>query len=377
MFQLKWMLRAAGVVVCGAVVFASGGDGGTHITLRIPNEIVPAGGMVQMKVLTTEVTPISGGRPGSAFDGSFFEAAAGFGMFNPSGDTAGAAVITGTHVQISYASTVMLAANYPILTMVLLVRPDVAVGSQTLFTMDPGSIWNYSTAGVAITAKPITPATVAIGGTVSITDVIAGEGIVPAGTVIRVRGIGFDSRTQLHVNDSSVKAFSVVSPHEIRYTLPQATNVTGLKIMVANPDNSATYFAYLRGITSQVSARTLLATVEPIFALNARPIATLGPFGPLAANQYAALALQNPSVDEAAEDAVVHISLHAGDGTMIHQSSLTLASRHRLVLELSELLDGVAPTPDSYVVVRTSAPIDVFSLVCDEGSWTVAPSLPR
>jgi hypothetical protein len=376
MSQLKWTLRVAVVVVLGATMFASGGDGGTHITLRIPNEMSPAGGMVQMKVLTTEVTPISGGRPGFSFDASLFDAAAGFGMFNPGGgDTAGAAVITDNHVQISYASTVTLDASYPILTMALSVRPDVPAGWQTLFSMDPDSIWNFSTTGTPITAKPITPATVAVGGTISITDVIAGEGVMPAGTVISVRGIGFDGRTQLHVNDTSVKPFNVVSPNELRYTLPQATNVTGLKIIVANPDNSDTYYAYLRGIPAAVSARTLLATVEPIFALNARQVARLGPFGPLGASQYAALALQNPRVD--GTDAVVSISLRAGDGTTIHQSTLTLASRHRLALELSELLDGFAPAAGDYVIVTASAPIDVFGLVCDEGAWTVAPSLPR
>jgi len=272
---------------------------------------------------------------------------------------------------------VTLAANYPILTMALSVRPDLPAGWQTLFSMNAGSIWNYSATGTAITAKPIAPATVTVGGTVSITDVVAGEGVMPAGTVISVRGIGFDGRTQLHVNDSSVKGFTVVSPNELRYTLPQAMNVTGLKIMVANPDNSDTYFAYLRGINAAVSARTLLSTVEPIFALNGRRTATLGPFGQLGANQYAAIALQNPAIDAGAADAVVSISLRAGDGTMIHESTLSLASRRRLALELSELLDGVAPAAGDYVVVTASTAIDVFSLVCDEGTWTVAPALPR
>src|SRR6478736_1181589 len=41
------------------------------LSMRIPNEAAPPGAMVQMKLMTTEVTPISGGRPGFAFDMAF------------------------------------------------------------------------------------------------------------------------------------------------------------------------------------------------------------------------------------------------------------------------------------------------------------------
>jgi hypothetical protein len=48
---------------------------------------------VQMKLRTTEVSPISGGRPNFMFDASVFESAVGFSVFNPNGEAAGAVTI--------------------------------------------------------------------------------------------------------------------------------------------------------------------------------------------------------------------------------------------------------------------------------------------
>ena len=169
---------------------------------------MPAGGLVQMKVLTTEVTPISGGRPGFAWMRSF--AAAGFGMF-ATGDLAGAAVVDGQHVAMSYATNGALTANYPLLTVAMWIRPDVPAGTKTLFNFDPGSIWNVTASG-PVSAKPIAPATITVAGTASITDVVPGEGVWPAGTVVSVRGIGFSSRSQTRVNDAGDQGHSHRQP---------------------------------------------------------------------------------------------------------------------------------------------------------------------
>ena len=128
----------------------------------------------------------------------------------------------------------------------------------------------------------------------------------------------------------------------------------------------------MRGITSTVSSRALLAATEPIFSVTPRAVATLGPFPSSNESQYAALALQNPTPG----DVTVGIALYDAGGALVYQSARTLESQHRLAMELSELLDGVTPPPGSSVVVSASAPIDAIGLLCDEGSWTVSPSLP-
>ena len=380
MSATKGMLASVTAIALGVSVFAqSGGSGtsshggsddGSGLSLRIKDETAPPGGMVQMKVLTTEVTPISGGRPGFSLDSAMFAEAGGFAMF-ATGELAGAAVIDGTHVALSYTTNGALTADYPLLTVALRLRPDVAVGRQTIFTFDPRSIWSgWPTVPVQASRAPT--ATVTVGGTVSITDVVPGEGVWPAGTVVSVRGVGFGSSTRLRVNDVATRSIRVVSSNEMQFTLAQATQMRGVQLKAQNPENADIYYAYMRGITSTLSSRTLLAATEPIFTVTPRAVATLGPIPSLNANQYATIALQNPNVD----DVAIAIALYDAGGVLVHQSARTLHGWNRLAMEVSELLDGVAPPAGSSVIVSASAPIDVIGLLCDEGSWTVSPSLP-
>ena len=79
---------------------AAGGEGSDDLTFRFRDETAPAGGTVQMKLEDTDGTPISGGRPRFAFAPAFFDAVAGIGMFAPTGELAGAAVIDGNQVAV-------------------------------------------------------------------------------------------------------------------------------------------------------------------------------------------------------------------------------------------------------------------------------------
>jgi hypothetical protein len=375
--MMRWVMRAVAVVAIGTTLSASGGkiNGGaataSGLTMRIPDESAPAGALVQMKVLTTEVTPISGGRPGFAYDMAVFGGAAGFGIMAPNGEAAGAAIINGSAVQIVYSGTSLLTANYPILTVVLSVRPDAIAGSKTQFGFDPTSVWEFDQSG-PVTAR-ISPATVTVAaaGATSISDVVPGEGVWPAGTVVSVRGTGFDAKTSLKVNDTPIGGVRAVSPTEMQFVLLQPTEIRGLRI-TASGKNAVTYYAYMRGLTSHVSARTLLATVEPIFSTAQRTVATIAPALPMSGSQYEAVALQNPNLT----DVTVGLSLHAADGTVLYETSRTLSARERLALEASELLDGVAPPPGATIVVSASRPIDAFSLLCDEATGSVIPALP-
>ena len=368
-----------GVTAIGAVVAATlcaaakGTDPAAApgvLSMRIPNEGAPAGAMVQMKVMTTEVTPISGGRPGFAFDMAFFDGAAGFAVAAPNGEAAGAAIVDGAHVQVIYRGTSRFTADYPVMTVVLPIRADVPRGTRTRFTLDPSSTWDFGSAGP--TTAVVSPGTVRVEGTTSIADVIPGEGVWPAGTVVRVLGTGFDARTSLKVHDTVMAAHRVVSPTEMQFVLAQPTEIRGLRIVASGATNSVTYSAYLRGITSHVSARALLATTEPIFSVAQRARATLAPALPMSGSQYQAVALQNPNL----VGVTVRLSLHAANGTVVHDTVRTLAARERLALEASELLDGIVPPAGSTIVVTASRPIDAFSLLCDEGAATVIPILP-
>ena len=241
-----------------------------------------------------------------------------------------------------------------------------------MFALDPQSTWHISSTGKPLVASRLRPGIVTVGGSVSITDVVPGAGVWPAGTIVTVRGVGFNSRTRLRVDDVETRSVRYISSTEMRFTLAETAQLRGVRLRAENSDFRSEYYAYMRGTTTTVSSRALLAATEPIFSVTPRADATLGPFPLSSESQYAGLALQNPTP----LDVAVEISLYDGDGTLRYRTSRTLARQQRLAMELSELLDGVSPPSGSSVAVSASAPIDVIGLLCDDESWTVSPSLP-
>src|SRR5215472_6735070 len=87
----------------------SGTSGGScsvatrQISLHIPDESAPAGGVVQMKVLVTEPSPVSSGGPRFAeFSGALV---IGVQLFNPAGDVNGVAMVGSSMVNLAYVSS--------------------------------------------------------------------------------------------------------------------------------------------------------------------------------------------------------------------------------------------------------------------------------
>src|SRR5215469_9641346 len=100
----------------------SGTSGGScsvatrQISLHIPDESAPPGGVVQMKVLVTEPSPVSSGGPRFAE----FSAASviGIQLFNPNGDVNGVAMVGSSMVNVAYvSSTGTQGSDYPIMTV--------------------------------------------------------------------------------------------------------------------------------------------------------------------------------------------------------------------------------------------------------------------
>jgi hypothetical protein len=339
-----------------------------ELSFNLRDETAPAGSIVQMKAGVYEVTPISGGRPRVAFAPGSFDVL-GVGLFAPAGQLAGAAVPDGNQVAITYVTTAPSGDEQPILTVSLRLRPDLAAGARALVTLEP-SIWNLD--GTIVTSRRAT-ATVTVGGSVAVTEVVPGDGWFPAGTVVSVRGVGFFGDTRLRFNGTRIRNAQVVSATEIQFTLAQATNMAGAEFRIDNPDSRATYYSYLRGTPAATSQRLLLSITEPIFSGGARSLATFGPIPAMNGDfQYAALALQNPNLDRAD----MTLELYAADGTLLQSSPHSLESGYRLALELSELFDGVAAPPGASVRVTSSLPVQAFGLFFDERIRTITPRLP-
>ncbi len=364
MRQIK--VTVAAMLLCVLGMSAAAARGG--LTFQFRDETAPAGGTVQMKLEDSDGSPISGGRPAFAYDESVFDAVSGIGVFASTGETAGAAVIDGNHVGFSYVTTTPLVGDHPIMTVALRIRPGTARGTRTEFTLDSSSRWTV--AGEVVRPR-VSSGEVTVGGRAAISNVVPGDGWFPAGTVVSVQGVGFNSRSRLRVEDISVNNVRLVSPTEMRFTLSKAANLTAARLRLDNPDSPrVTYYTYMRGVPAATSQWPLLSTTLPFFSGTRRSLATVGPIPALNTVQYAAVALQNPGLTIAS----VTMELLASDGTRIDASTRSLDKGYRLALEVSELF-GMAPPPGASVRVISSVPIHVFGLLCDEGAWTVTPWL--
>jgi hypothetical protein len=221
----------------------------------------------------------------------------------------------------------------------------------------------------AATLKPAPPATVTVGGTVSITNIVPGGGLLLAGSVVSIQGIGFQPKTQIQLNAIKASSVTVASPNEIQVTLAEATNMTGQKIQVVNPDGSQdTYFSYMRGISLMQSSRPLLQNTVPIFSSVTHSKAVFAPVGALPANQFSGVAVQNPSAAAAA----VTVALYSPQNALVGSSTLSLPSGYRFIAETSELTDA-APQLGSYVVVSSTQPVESFGFIADGAQSTVLP----
>ena len=350
----------------------SGTSGGScsvatrQISLHIPDESAPPGGIVQMKVLVTEPSPVSSGGPRFAeFSGAFVE---GIQLFNPTGDVNGIAMAGSSMVNLAYiSSSGTQGSDYPIMTVALRLPSNASIGTKLPFSLDPTSTWTLGLLGTA-TMKPILPATITVGGSISITDVVPGGGLQPAGTVVSVRGIGFQSGTQVQLSNIKASSISVVSPQEIQIVLAEPTQMNGKKIQVTNPDGSSdTYFSYMRGVPLGQSNQALLASALPIFSSAAYSQAVFSS-GDVSASEFTGIAVQNPNT----APATVTFTLFSSSNVALGSSTMVIPSGTRIMRETSELT-GAAPQPGSYLVVSSDLSVQIFGFEGDKVTGTVVP----
>jgi hypothetical protein len=303
-----------------------------------------------------------------SFDEAVFDGVRGISLFNPTGDVSGVAMVQGNQVQIRYSSTTgPTGTDYPIMTIALAIRSGAAPGHKTQFALDPASAWLLHLFGVA-SLKPIPPATVTVGGTVSITNVTPGGGVLSPGAVFTIHGVGFQPHTQVQLNAIKASSIEVLSPQEIRVTVAETVQLTGKKIQVVNPDGSQdVYFSYMRGIPLGASAQPLLAAALPIFSAQSYTQATFGPLVSGVPGVFNGLAMQNQNPGPAD----ITVEMHSFSGRLLGRSTFTLPAGMRIARELSEW--APFPPPGGFVRVTASAPVQMFGLLGDTNSGTIVP----
>src|SRR5262249_5954796 len=140
---VTWLLALA----LAALVFGTKsalGKSESALSFRMRDETAPAGSLVQMKISTTEATPISGGRPRFRFAVVVSDGVAGVGMFAGGAELAGGAYVDANQLVVSYVTTAPMTGDYPVLAVSLPVRPDLPVGSSAVVSLDASSLWTVN-----------------------------------------------------------------------------------------------------------------------------------------------------------------------------------------------------------------------------------------
>jgi hypothetical protein len=347
------------------------------VELTIPNETVPPGGMLQLKMQITEPTPILKGVQKTSFSSTFLSSPVGIALFSPAGDASGTALLSNGGSHFSLHSPIFDMGNnidYPIVTIAMPVKSTAIPGETAPLTLDPSfSLWINPTTGQPYPVL-LTNGSVTVGGTLSISNIVPGGGVVPAGTKIAIFGMGFHPDSQVDVNEATLATQTFVSSAEIDVTLTTDVNMTSRRIRVKNPSTGelATYYSYQRIKATGKSANPLIAATVPLFAQSTWAVAFFKPV--LNSSQFTGLALQN----EAASIAYVRLRLFAPNGTVLATYDLAVQPGRRISRDLREFFLGVVPATGTTLKVKVTSgpPIQVLGLLGDSVLKTVDPVDP-
>ncbi len=344
------------------------------VELRIPDETVPPGGMLQLKVEITEPRPISKGGQKAAYAAGFLGPVQGIALFSPAGDASGTAVLSKGAAHFSLHSPIADMGNvidYPVVTVAIPVKPTATPGNTASLVLDPSiSQWFDPTAQnypVLLTNGILT-----VGGTLSITNVVPGGGVVPAGIKIAILGVGFQPDSTVQVNEAILATQTYVSANEIDVTLTTDVNMTSRRIRVINNSTNerAEYFSYQRTTPMGKSKHALIAATVPLFA---ETTWSTGYFKPvLSGSQFSAIALENPT----ATTVKAKLQLFTSNGTLLATHSLRLKPNKRWSRDLVEWFVGVVPGNGTTLKITASAPIPMLGLLGDDVLGTVEPVDP-
>ena len=368
LFRVLALCGTAGLLLTAS----SGTDPTNSLSLKILDASAPPGGTIQLSVTVTEPKPIITARAAVSSAPALLRPAVGLALYSSSGDVAGAAVVRGNQLSVRGTSPSggLGMATVPLLMATIGVRPDAPVGAQGILALDPSSSLWIDPNGQPY-PQQVKPGTFRVGGTVSISDVFPGTGMLPAGSTVVVRGIGFQPGAQIDIDSVHVASTVIVNSTEADLTIADAADLYGRRVRVRNPDQSqAMYYAYLRAASLGQSTRSLLAATMPIFT----PQTLSGAYftNTAAPGQFLALALQNPG----AAPADVTVELRSSSQGLIASTVVTLPPRTKMAREVSELFSGATAPADGFLAVRSSAPVQMLGLVGDDAAGTVDPLLP-
>jgi hypothetical protein len=338
------------------------------VSLKTWSELVPVGGVLQVKLFLTEPKPIIKGSNRFLMSDSYIAGIRGAYLSDPTGTTSGVAVLDPSGIRASFTSPQGQLgkgdSDYPLLTLALQLRDDLRIGQQTPLSLDLGSSFFTDPQGHEY-PEEFKAGRLTIGGKLSISDVVPGGGLVQAGQKVSIFGTGFDQTAEPQINEVGLKSYKVVDSSRIDVIVKDSAILDSKRVRVKTNTAETTYFTYLRTTRVGQSSRKLLQASEPIFAGKTFRTGSLT----VKRNgfQFTGLALQNQSNTAV----TVTLKLFSRLNSLIATKQISLPATSKSVADVLEIF-SMAQT-DNYVRVSASAPMQMLGLLGDDSAGVVAP----
>src|SRR5216683_986160 len=173
---------------CICLLFCAGAAS-AQVSLRVPNETEPPGGMLEMKVALTEPQPITTGGIALHFDSGPLGSVQDVALFSPGADVTGTAVVAGNRIYIAFnspdGSFGTGRRDLVIAAVVIPVRVDAAPGDQSNLVIDAEASW-WADPGGQPYAQEAQPGLLTVGGNLSVSEVVPGSAVLPVGSTFTV-----------------------------------------------------------------------------------------------------------------------------------------------------------------------------------------------
>ena len=365
--RLPNFVPAVGALVAMLVVPLPASTPGA-VSLKVSDEVVPRGGLVQMKVFVTEPKPISTGR--GRISSPAIRTASGIALMSAGDDARGVAVISGSDLTLSVVSpgaTLGMQSDYPILTVASRVPATTAAGAVFPFSIDPVAIQFRSSSGAVFPVDVEDGSYSVTAQGLGIDDVQPGSASLPTGSVVTITGRGFQASTRIRFNEVALAQTRFISANRIDVVLGQPARMHGMRIRAENPSGPrVTYFSYQRTTRSGSSTFPVLQAAVPLlptrFFTNTRVSLGSGTTG---------IAVQN--IQKAT--ATVAMDLLSPSGLQIATITRSLPMNQFFLRSATELFQIGYPAGSS-VRVRSATPLQVMGVALSTGG-DATPVLPR
>ena len=361
----------------------------TGISLSVDSPTVPPGGMLQMQVFVTEPNPILKGKQSMKFAavraaalaaplgtaavpapllGTIRDAA----LFSAAGDVSGVAVGKSGGTQVFFTSPLTsfgTTPDTPVMTIQVPVSTAASIGQTDDLTLDANnSLWydpNSNLYPVELKSGVMT-----VGGTLSVSDVTPGAGIVQPGKVVSIKGIGFDSSSRVDIAEAAIATTRFVNANLIQVTLSAPLDIRGRRIRVTNANKElVTYYPYQRTIRQGVSTHALIASSIPLFAQTTWKVGFFRPT--LTGTIFSGLALQNLNAVKA--NVVLRLTRN---GVVLATQNIVLGVKSSMARDLAELFPGAVANAGTRLRVSSDQSIQIMGLLGDDSTRTVLPINP-